>query len=97
MLDKRLTYIVWWYKTVYHVLSVAWTNRITTRNDTGSHNRLDLIQIIVPPHYECNGYLLNNICYFRFVFIVCGSYIVCIEHLYLSVTDKVSNSPLSNL
>ena len=31
MLDKLITYIVWWYKTVYQVLSVAWTNRITTR------------------------------------------------------------------
>ena len=31
MLDKLITYIVWWYKTVYQVLSVAWNNRITTR------------------------------------------------------------------
>jgi hypothetical protein len=31
MLDKLITNIVWWYKTVYQVLSVAWTNRITTR------------------------------------------------------------------
>jgi hypothetical protein len=31
MFDKCITYIVWWYKTVYQVLSVAWTNRITTR------------------------------------------------------------------
>jgi hypothetical protein len=31
MLDKLITYIVWWYQTVYQVLSVAWTNRITTR------------------------------------------------------------------
>jgi hypothetical protein len=30
---------------------------IATRSDTGSHNRLDLIQSIVPPHYVCNGYL----------------------------------------
>jgi hypothetical protein len=54
MLDKLITYIVWWYKTVYQVLSVAWTNRIS---DAGSHNRLDLIQSLVPPHYVCNGYL----------------------------------------
>jgi hypothetical protein len=27
-------------------------------SDTGSHNRLDLIQSIVPPHYVCNGYVL---------------------------------------
>ena len=60
MLDKVITYIVCWYKTLYQVLSVAWTNRITiaTRSDTGSHNRLDLIQSLVPPHYVCNGYIL---------------------------------------
>jgi hypothetical protein len=29
---------------------------IATRSDTGSHNRLDLILRIVPPHYVCNGY-----------------------------------------
>ena len=31
-----------------------------TRSDTGSHNRLDLIQSLVPPHYICNGYLLSE-------------------------------------
>jgi hypothetical protein len=30
---------------------------IATRSDTGSHNRLDLIQNIVPTHYVCNAYL----------------------------------------
>jgi len=30
MLDKLITYIVWWYKTLYQVLPVVWTNRITT-------------------------------------------------------------------
>ena len=30
---------------------------VVTRSDTGSHNRLDLIQSLVPPHYVCNGYL----------------------------------------
>jgi hypothetical protein len=29
-----------------------------TRCDTGSQNRFDLIQSLVPPHYVCNGYLL---------------------------------------
>jgi hypothetical protein len=29
MLDKLITYIVCWYKTLYQVLPVAWTNRIT--------------------------------------------------------------------
>jgi hypothetical protein len=58
MLDKLITYIVCWYNTVYQVLPVVWTNHITTRrSDTGSHNRLDLIQSLVPPHYVCNGYL----------------------------------------
>ena len=30
---------------------------IVTRSDTGSLNRLDLMQSIVPPHYVCNAYL----------------------------------------
>ena len=30
---------------------------IATRSDTGSHNRLDLIHSLVPPHYVCNGYI----------------------------------------
>jgi hypothetical protein len=29
---------------------------IATCSDTCSHNRLDLIQSLVPPHYICNGY-----------------------------------------
>jgi hypothetical protein len=47
MLDKLITYIVCLYKTLYQVMPVVCTNRITTRrdthSDTGSHNRLDLI------------------------------------------------------
>jgi len=31
MLDKLITYIVCWYKTMYQVLPVAWNNCITTR------------------------------------------------------------------
>ena len=31
-----------------------------TRSDTGSHNRLDLIHSLVPIHYVCNGYVLQN-------------------------------------
>jgi hypothetical protein len=34
MLDKLITYIVCWYKTLYQVLPVAWTNRITTRRES---------------------------------------------------------------
>ena len=30
---------------------------IATRSDTGSHNTLDLIQSLVPPHHACNGYI----------------------------------------
>jgi hypothetical protein len=33
---------------------------IATRSDTGSHNRLDLIQSLVPPHYVCNGYISTS-------------------------------------
>jgi predicted secreted protein len=44
-------YIVWWYKTLYQVLPIA------TRSDTGSHNRLNLIQSLVPPHYVRNRYI----------------------------------------
>ena len=39
-------------------LTVSQLVAIATRSDTGSHNRLDLIQSIVPPHYVCNGYVL---------------------------------------
>jgi len=47
MLDKLITYIVCWYKTLYQVLPGASTNTsllvtIATRSDAGSHNRLDL-------------------------------------------------------
>jgi hypothetical protein len=31
MLDKLITCIVCWYNTLYHVLPVVWTKRITTR------------------------------------------------------------------
>jgi hypothetical protein len=63
MLDKFITYMVCWYKTLYQDLPVAWTITasqvvaIATRSDTGSHNRLDLIQSLVPTHYVCNGYI----------------------------------------
>jgi len=58
MLDKLITYIVCWYKTLYQVLPVAWTIRITTVMLV--HNRLDLIQSLVPTDYVCNGYLKSN-------------------------------------
>jgi hypothetical protein len=38
-------------------LTVSQLVAIAIRSDTGSHNRLDLIQSRVPPHYVCNRYL----------------------------------------
>ena len=32
---------------------------ISTRSETGSHNRLDLIQSLVPTHYVCKAFLFN--------------------------------------
>ena len=58
MLDKLITYIVWWYKScLLCELTASQLVAITTHSDTGSHNRLDLIQSLVPPHYVCNGYV----------------------------------------
>ena len=37
---------------------------IATRSDTSSHNRLELIQSLVPTHYVCNGYILHG-CYYN--------------------------------
>jgi hypothetical protein len=34
---------------------------IATRSDTGSHNRLDLIQSLVPTHCVCNGYIILTV------------------------------------
>ena len=64
MLDKLITYIVCWYKTLYQVLllgelTASQLVAIATRSDTGSHNRLDLIHSLVPPYYVCNGYISN--------------------------------------
>jgi hypothetical protein len=54
MLDKFITYIVWWYKTVYQVLFVAWTNRITT---CLVHTTLDLIVLYHHTMYVMGIYL----------------------------------------
>jgi len=59
MLDKFITYIVCWYKTcLLCELAASQLIAIATHSDTGSHNRLNLIQSLVPTHYVCNGYLL---------------------------------------
>ena len=33
---------------------------IATGSDTGSHNRLDLIQSLIPTHYVCNWYISSS-------------------------------------
>ena len=35
-----------------HELTTSQLAAFATRSDTGSHNRLDLIQILVPTHYS---------------------------------------------
>jgi hypothetical protein len=60
LLDKLITHIVYWYKTFVFGLATA------TRSDTGSQNRLDLIQSFVPTHYVCNGYVSYFTCLFFF-------------------------------
>ena len=53
-----------WYKVLcQHTLYVILLRELTTSqlvaiaiHDTGSHNKLDLIQSLVPTHYVCNGY-----------------------------------------
>jgi len=40
-----------------HELSASQLVALVTCSDTGSHNMLDLIQSLVPPHYVCNGYI----------------------------------------
>jgi hypothetical protein len=63
-----------WYKVLYkHTMYVISLSNISiktnfkqitqlvavaTRSDPGSHNRLHLIQSLVPPHYVCIGYIL---------------------------------------
>ena len=44
-----------------HELTASQLVAIVTRSDTGSHNRLDPIQSLVPPHYLCNGYIYTQI------------------------------------
>jgi hypothetical protein len=62
MLDKLITYIVWWYKScLLRELTASQLVAITTRSDTGAHNRLDLTQNIAPPHYVCNGYIYDKL------------------------------------
>jgi hypothetical protein len=50
MLDKLITCLL-------RELTASQLVAIATHSDTGSHNKLDLIQSLVPPHYLCNGYI----------------------------------------
>jgi hypothetical protein len=52
--DRRLSLIS---KENVSELTTSQLVAITTRSDTGSHNRLDLIQSLVPRHYVYNRYL----------------------------------------
>ena len=42
-------------------LTAALLVAITTRSDTDSYNRLDLIQSRVPTHCVCNGYVYSPV------------------------------------
>ena len=50
---------------------------IATRTDTGSHNRLDLIQSLLPPHYVCNGYVLTD------MYMLCGCELIDAKNISL--------------
>ena len=56
-----------------------------TRSDTVSHNRLDLIQRLVPPHYVCNGYILHD--YFPLKLI--GKYLLLYNKYKYCITSFV--------
>ena len=60
MLDKLITYVCLSRLCIKACLLCEQTASqlvaLATRSDPGSHNRLDLIQGLVPPHYVCIGY-----------------------------------------
>ena len=65
MLDKLITYI--WVGTIFCIRSCLLCEPVLLRvaiatscDAVCSHNKLDLIQSLVPPHYVCNGYLLHR-------------------------------------
>ena len=47
-----------------------------THSDTGSHNRLDLIQNLVPTHYVCNGYFSVTSCVWPIIFCIIVSWLI---------------------
>ena len=60
--DKRITYIKFYKDFVSGLCRVnephIKLDAITTRGDTSSHNRIDLIQSLVPTHYACGEFIL---------------------------------------
>ena len=54
--NVRLTYYIHSVFVQDFVSGLVWTTR-RYHSDTGSHNRLELIQGLVPSHYACNGYI----------------------------------------
>jgi hypothetical protein len=65
MLDKLSTYIVWCYKTIrsslLRELTASQLVAIATRGDTGSHNRLDLIQSLVAPFFYHHSVVIQHL------------------------------------
>ena len=57
MSDNLITYIVCWFKTLYQVSSASQLVVIAIRGDTGSYNKFDLMQSLIPTRYLCNGYV----------------------------------------
>ena len=51
---KTITYIVWWYNTLYQVEPVVWTSITTSCDAVSLRNRQDLIQSLVQTQYGCN-------------------------------------------
>jgi hypothetical protein len=66
MLDKLITYIVWYIiSCLLRELTALQLVVIATRSDTASHNRLDLIQIL----YHHTMYVMGiHVYYFFFKF-----------------------------
>jgi hypothetical protein len=60
-LDIPITYIVYWYNTLYQVEPVVWTSittsRIVIRLVHATGKTLDLLHSLVPTHYVCNKFI----------------------------------------
>ena len=58
-----------------HELSASQLVALVTCSDTGSHNMLDLIQSLVPPHYVCNEYVLTSMEGYICIILFCLKYV----------------------